>query len=562
MPCSETENCLAYLRATDPHVDKTRIENIKGGLHRDSYKWILEHDDFMLWREEGNKGEQSRLLWIKGDPGKGKTMLLIGIIEELKNDLKTKNPDTGILSFFFCEGTNSRINNAKAVLRGLIYLLVTQQPSLISHLSGKLPEEENEFAALLETFKNILEDRGKKRTYLIIDALDECETDLPMLLDFILTISKKFSHVKWIVSSRGRRDIEQGLQRVESRTNLSLELKKNAENVSLAVNTYIEYHVSNLTLVQDHLDLQKQIQVEMKKKADDTFLWASFVVKELEKETLQEELLKVLDDMPMGLPDLYWRMMKQIQRRKRRDLTLCNSVLSTVTAAYDPLHLQELGILSGLPDLPVKDVANVVNMCGSFLTIRDENVYIIHQSAKEFLFASIFPRGAGYVHYAMFSRSLQALSDTLERDMYKLRNPGVSIKQAQAMVKGADPDPLRSLRYSCIYWVNHLRDADSNSYLMEKFLHYLEILGLIGSTLDGEPFVTSLETFLMIGLIVWFFELIWNWWGNDLRDRGRVCEFLRNKFLYWLEALSLTGNVSDGVVAVRTLESLCSVSFS
>ncbi|KAF1938340.1 hypothetical protein EJ02DRAFT_354742, partial [Clathrospora elynae] len=67
-----------------------------------------------------------RLLWVKGDPGKGKTMLLCGIINKLHSSL----PRTGLLSYFFCQATDSRINSATAVLRGLLYMLVKQQPSL------------------------------------------------------------------------------------------------------------------------------------------------------------------------------------------------------------------------------------------------------------------------------------------------------------------------------------------------------------------------------------------------------------------------------------------------
>jgi len=59
-------------------------------------------------------------------------MLLCGIVNELKSIAKSD-----LLSYFFCQATNSRINNATAVLRGLIYLLIGQQPSLISHIRKK-----------------------------------------------------------------------------------------------------------------------------------------------------------------------------------------------------------------------------------------------------------------------------------------------------------------------------------------------------------------------------------------------------------------------------------------
>ncbi|KAI8710680.1 NACHT domain-containing protein [Fusarium sp. LHS14.1] len=121
------KQCLRDLRETDPRDDKTRIEATKGGLLRDSYRWILDHDDFQQWRDD----PQSQLLWIKGDPGKGKTMLLCGIIDELKKEPGNR------LSYFFCQATEARLSNATAVLRGLIYLLLIQQPSLISHVREK-----------------------------------------------------------------------------------------------------------------------------------------------------------------------------------------------------------------------------------------------------------------------------------------------------------------------------------------------------------------------------------------------------------------------------------------
>jgi NACHT domain len=73
------------------------------------------------------------LLWIKGGPGKGETMLLIGVINELSQQLEPAL-NSGLLSYFFCQGADSSLNNATVVLRGLIYLLLVQQTSLISHL--------------------------------------------------------------------------------------------------------------------------------------------------------------------------------------------------------------------------------------------------------------------------------------------------------------------------------------------------------------------------------------------------------------------------------------------
>ena len=114
-------------------------------------------------------------------------MLLCGIVNEMSPLTKLRDEKaTPLLSYFFCQATDKRINNATAVLRGLIYLLIDQQPSLVSHVRKKYDHEVerpfegvNGWVALSTVFENILQDPSLKSAYLIIDALNECETGLP-----------------------------------------------------------------------------------------------------------------------------------------------------------------------------------------------------------------------------------------------------------------------------------------------------------------------------------------------------------------------------------------------
>ena len=52
------KRCLQDLRLTDPRHNKKRIEDTKGGLLKDSYRWILQNSEFRQWRDD----QQSRLL--------------------------------------------------------------------------------------------------------------------------------------------------------------------------------------------------------------------------------------------------------------------------------------------------------------------------------------------------------------------------------------------------------------------------------------------------------------------------------------------------------------------
>ncbi|KAF1969949.1 WD40 repeat-like protein [Bimuria novae-zelandiae CBS 107.79] len=668
------------IRITDPRDDKKRIEDTKGGLLKDSYHWILENSDFQRWRDD----HQHRLLWIKGDPGKGKTMLLCGIINELSKSISQTHPalptnrtgseqgacsfvrptykctkEVGVvveklaavhqldvlagillddvveetfalpeagpynrktssgrfqlagklmrrsdglhfrwrviqalealrhrhdsclggtstrklrvffsyknvaqgqqnkvilhqlgqnphtksiksspeqpnnrtfgsnnafvrssvrptmpvrsfdpkhqktpfgsivriersvrwqrwthqLSYLFCQATDSRINNATAVLRGLLYLLVSQQPYLVSHIQKKydhagkaLFEDANAWFALSEIFTNILQDPSLSTTYLIVNALDECVADLQKLLDFIAQQSSASPRVKWIVSSRNWPDIEERLARAGHRVRLSLEL--NAESVSTAVGVFIQRKV--LELAQEKKKMQR---------------W---------------KVLAKLGAFPPGLDSLYRRMLGQISISD--DADLCKRILASVATVYRPVTLQELASLVEPLDNAADDlesVQEIISLCGSFLTVRDGTVYFVHQSAKDFLLEkvldNIFPSGREDVHHALFSRSLQVMSTTLQRDMYRLGALGYPAEQ----VEPPDPDPLTASRYSCIYWIDHLCDWNPSSSAEDEV---------------------------------------------DLQDEGSVYEFLRQKYLNWLEALSLCKSMPKGVVSMAKLE--------
>ncbi|KAF7172661.1 hypothetical protein CNMCM5623_004803 [Aspergillus felis] len=464
----EDRRCRDALQATDPSLDKARIEEDKGGLLRDSYCWVLDHVDFRRWRDR--RGGQ--LLWIKGDPGKGKTMLLCGIIDELS---KMAMHDTKI-SYFFCQATTSRLNNAAAVLRGLIYMLVRQQPAFIRHTLDVSFEGENAWFALLRVFTNILEDSQLQSTYLIIDALDECTTDLSRLLHLLVQKSTAYSHVQWVVSSRNWPSIESGL---------------NDKN---------KYSPEVRAAVQHHLE----------SKANGTFLWVALVCKELAT-VPKRHVLKKLKEFPPGLDKLYKRTWEQMSESD--DAQLCKSLLGVMTTVYRPITLDELTSCIDLPEDFADDqesLSEVVGFCGSFLTLRGRTISLVHQSAKDFLlreaFDGIFPKGGDNIHYSIFSKSLQAIARTLHRDIYSLVAPGYPIDQ----VKKPDQDSLAATRYACVYWVDHLNECSPSKntnedlqasgsvgrFLQQDYLHWLEALSLSKSLAKGVASMLKLERLL------------------------------------------------------------------
>ncbi|GAB1311528.1 hypothetical protein MFIFM68171_01738 [Madurella fahalii] len=529
------QQCLKHLRLTDPRDDMARIERTKGGLLQDSYRWVLDNPDFQRWRDHPDH----RLLWIKGDPGKGKTMLLCGIIHELDRGSTPASARHCNLAYFFCQATDSRINNATAVLRGLIYLLIEQQPPLLSHVRSEydragqtLFKDANTWDALSRVFTNILRDPNLKTTYLVIDALDECLTDLPQLLDLIAQKSSAFprvksseSHsVKWIVSSRNWPQIEERLETAAQKARLSLEL--NAESVAAAVNTYIRHKVDQLAQLKKYdSKMRDAVQDHLYSHANGTFLWVALVCQALADPNVRKwHSPAKLREFPRGLDSLYVRMLEHIRRSE--DADLCEQILAVATVVHRPISLDELTSLVEIPDYvsdDPKSLEEIIQLCGSFLTLRERTIYFVHQSAKDFLlgkssekasnqasqksFDWVFSLGMEDMNRLIFSKSLTAMSIILRRDMYGLGAPGFPIDN----VRVPDPDPLATVRYSCVYWVDHLCHSISGANTKRDDL---------------------------------------------LQDDRAVYTFFKTKYLYWLEALSLLRAVSEGVIAMRQLEGL------
>ncbi|KAL6859515.1 WD40 repeat-like protein [Trichoderma novae-zelandiae] len=509
----EDKKCLRDLYITDPQMDKKRIETTKGGLVQDSWRWILNHPDFRTWLHDDDK----RLLWVKGDPGKGKTMLLCGLVDEITN--RVAQSDNAI-SYFFCQATMPTINNHLAVLRGLVWLLVDQQPSLISHVREKydpigkdLFEGPNAWFSLASIFRNILHDERLTTAYVIIDGLDECTTGLTELLELIQE-SMPLKNVKLLLSSRNWPEIQASLEGAPDAEGVNLSLEVNATLVAAAVDAYISEKASMIKFLKKNDELREKVCDLVRERANGTFLWVAIVFQQLQRVKIPygglSSVMERLKELPKGLTELYGRMLQQIEGLDSiEESKLCRTVLGICVVAYQPLRLQELATLAGFKDelTDPSELRILIETCGSFLTVKDETVYFIHQSSKEYLTTNsraqsiLFANGTEEIHHTMAMHSLETMGKMLCRDIYELHNHAILIDD----ISSPEPDPLVSLRYPCTYWLRHLcvsmasfdpSDGKVLTFLKEHILHWLEVMSLMRNSIEGVPDVLHFEGLL------------------------------------------------------------------
>ncbi|KAJ4108684.1 hypothetical protein NW768_012161 [Fusarium equiseti] len=441
--------CLQSFYTTNPLYDKKRIEDDKGGLLSHYYSWIFLTEGFQTWQQDPD----SKLLWVKGDPGKGKTMLLCGIIDRLDEMSPT------CISCFFCQSTRNHQNNATAVLRGLVWSLAHQHPSLISHVRNEFDSAgeqafngPNNWEVLSSILRRMISDSSNhvpEGTTIIVDALDECIKDNKKLLDLIVELcSDKQSPVRFIVSSRNWVEFQDAFtKKSNSLKSVILSLEDNEEvreSIKHAVDAFIKHKVEELERVKD-TTVDAEVHDIFAEKSGNTFLWVALACRKLLDADIDSwQILETLKNFPSGLTELYRRMLQEVMDSSHA--AQCRDILAVSTLVFHPLSLAELS--SSAKSLSqhsskLKDLKRQVLRCKGFLVVTDNAVSFVHQSAKDFLLEDqlareflwkaeteeAVPNNILRSHHSILLAMLETMKKVLKYDIYDLQKPAADVHE-------------------------------------------------------------------------------------------------------------------------------------
>ena len=336
------EACLTALFLTDPRDDRDRLIHVKGSRVDGTCEWIKTNELYDLWLHS-----RSQLLWLSGGPGKGKTMLSIFLAGELE---RMANDSQDVLFMqYFCDNKDEKRNTATAIMRGLIFQLLSLRPKLFDYIlpSFKIQKESlftgSSFEALWRIFENMCHDPVLGTTYCILDGLDECdEASLELLLKKLKAFfSKKLDEfsacrLKLIAVSRGLPDFIPELMSSFPRIRLDPDADR---EVNSDICRFIDVKIDELSACGNYPEpLRVHVKHVFLNRAEGTFLWVGIVASELRKYKLSE-IDNALELFPSGLGGLYARMLLQINDHRRETAA---KILRWVVMAVRPLTLSEL----------------------------------------------------------------------------------------------------------------------------------------------------------------------------------------------------------------------------
>lgn len=381
---------------TDPAIDRQSLIDKKGMRVKGTCKWIEQREEYNTWLSG-----DSEILWICGGPGKGKSMLSIYLTQRLE----LQHP--GQVFYFFCSNDDPKLNTATAVLRTMMWQIIKKRPGLAKVVSAHFEDVFNEpmhsgkTQAILETkgalwqiFIQLLSNKGFGPAYCLVDGLDECDA---MSTGWLASQFTRLAHVgnqhdlHIIIVSR---DVPE-LKHVK-RVRLDPD---NDEKIDQDVKQFTSDRVQQLSRrFSLSRDVSMQIQKELIRKAEGTFLWIGYAMDELLTKRTWSQVEEAVSDLPVALPALYVRMLKGIPEDKQK---MCFDILYCVAHAMEPVSLEELRAAID-PLSRMETFSDCVKLCEPLIqlqrnqeerpmphvTFRFDRVVFVHQSAKDYLLQS------------------------------------------------------------------------------------------------------------------------------------------------------------------------------
>lgn len=476
-------------------------------------------------QEWANDRQAESIFWLNGMAGTGKSTISRTVATSFAKD--------GLLgaSFFFKRGEGDRGKAGlvfPTIARQLVHKIPTLAPSVREAIDSDPDVPKKTLRDQFE--KLILQPLGSiGRTtaiVIVIDALDECDgdEDVKTIISLLAQANVVRSvRLRIFVTSRPELPIRLGFGDVQGKyQGLALHLIPE-QIVEQDISTFLAYELARIKKeyngqvplgwpAEDDIRTLAQMAVPL-------FIFAATVcrfvddkgrsnpAKRLKKvleyrtatrnhtlDKLDATYLPVLDQLTSGRTD----------QDKAEVLAEFRNVVGPIVLLARSLSVPSLVQLLGVGR---EDIDALLNSLHSVLYISGEKnalVRLFHLSFRDFLvdpakrITNEFWIDEPKYHKTLAERCIQLMGQYLKRDICGLEMPG-------KLRSAVDQQTINTrlpfgVQYACQYWVHHLKES---KYIVE--------------------------------------------------DDDFVHTFLTSYLLYWLEALSLLGRLSDGVLFIKTL---------
>ncbi|KAJ9604218.1 hypothetical protein H2200_011052 [Cladophialophora chaetospira] len=427
-------------------------------------EWFTTHPRFKAWNESRDLG----ILWVSADPGAGKSILAKYLVDHVI-------PCTNVRStcyFFFKDDFPDQRSSAHAVC-ALLRQLFIEKPKLLHNSVLKKCETDGDnltasFSDLWRIFIDAVADKDAGEVVCILDALDECqESDRAKLISAINDLYSNgptYPNLKFLCTSRPYGSIKRGFHRLESRfpsIHLSGENDAEVEKISREIDIVVKSRVKE---IGEHWQLEPDeilfLEGKLMAAPQRTYLWIRLILDHIENLPgfTKGNVERAISGLPQTVDEAYNKILN-----RSSDPSKARKLLHAVVGAERPLSLKEIAAILAIErsrksfDDISKELepeprfrSTIRDLCGLFIVVRDDEVYLLHQTAREFLMRDPFSVD-GQTSELSWKGSIKL----------QVSNKFLAERCIWYLMSDLPNSPCTGmLEYSSLYWASHFRGAE------------------------------------------------------------------------------------------------------
>jgi Cdc6-like AAA superfamily ATPase len=146
-------------------------------------RWFLTKPEYISWQDVCQQADHSGFLWIRGNPGTGKSTLMKFLFEKAKSNARGISSQITLSFFFLARGTIEE-KSITGLYRSLLHQLFQKAVELKESLDwmttdGAMLIQKNGWheEALKQTLIHAVQKLGSQSVTIFVDALDECNKE-------------------------------------------------------------------------------------------------------------------------------------------------------------------------------------------------------------------------------------------------------------------------------------------------------------------------------------------------------------------------------------------------
>ncbi|KIM21762.1 hypothetical protein M408DRAFT_324867 [Serendipita vermifera MAFF 305830] len=464
------------------------------------------------------------IFWLEGYPGIGKSAIATTLVENFR-----KSNRLGSSFFFRRELANAMTVNA--LWRTVAHDLGRRYPSIRKHLIAKMSANDNIITTTnVDTlFNELIHEASvacdqmstEESPIIVIDALDECggldgqhsvqRINMMRTLKTWSTLPKTF---KLLVTSRHEPDIAFLFANTNHR---SLEIPTGDGGYIYPNNDiekFLEYHFGRIAAQYENALPAGwpgyQVIKQLVKMSNGIFIYVVTILKILSQGEPREQLSRILAGAGAGgLTTLYsWILRTSFSDPSEKVVESLHSIVGTIILAKDPLLTSSIGELCSIDYSAVKYILNGLQS----VMYTGEIPRFKHQSFVDFLtdktrFPSVFLIDLKHERRSLAIKGLRVMKKHLHFNICELKSsydrnsdiPDLEIRIGRHLTP--------HVCYSAVFWASHLADISFDheifdllqDFMQNRFLFWLEVLSLTKRVNIGSGAMQSLIDWLRVG---------------------------------------------------------------